>query len=419
MGIIKAVAGAVGGGLADSWLEVLEADNMGGTTLMASGVKVRKDKRSSNTKGTDNIVSNGSVIHVYPNQMMILTDTGRIVDYSAEEGTYEVYLSSAPSMFNGELKDAVKETFGRIKYGGTPSSAQHVFFINLQEIKGIKFGTVNPINYFDNFYNAELFLRCHGTYSIKITDPLKFYTECCPRNADRVEVNDIFTQYRSEFLMALQSAINKMAQDGKRISFAMSQTPDLAKHLNDSLDEEWRNTRGFEIVSVAITNLDYDEDSKKLINMRNKGAMLSDPTIREGFVQGSVAAGLEAAGSNTAGAGQAYMAMGMGMQNMGAVGGFSATNAQQMAAQQQAAPAAAANGWNCSCGTVNTGKFCSQCGSPKPAPAGSWKCSCGAENTGKFCSECGSPKPSADWTCQCGATNTGKFCSQCGAKRPE
>lgn len=417
MGIIKATAGAIGGGLADSWLEVLQADEMGGLTLMTTGKKVRNDKRSSNTKGTENTVSNGSIIHVYPNQMMILTDNGRIVDYSAEEGTYEVYLSGMPSMFNGELKASVKETFGRIKFGGTPSSAQKVFFINLQEIKGIKFGTVNPINYFDNFYNAELFLRCHGTYSIKITDPLKFYTECCPRNADRVEVNDIFTQYREEFLMALQTAINKMSMDGVRISYAMSQSMDLAKYMQNALDEQWTSLRGFEIVSVAIGNLDYDEESKKLINMRNKGAMLQDDNIREGFVQGSVAAGLEAAGSNKAGAAQAFMGMGMGMQNMNAMGGFSATNAQQMAQSQ--AQSTGANTWKCSCGAENTGKFCANCGTKKPE-SDKWICSCGAENTGKFCANCGTKRPESDkWICSCGKENTSKFCANCGTKKPE
>ena len=418
MGIIKATKDAISGGLADTWLEVYEADNMTGQTLLASGKAVRKDGRNNNTQGNANIVSNGSIIHVYPNQMMILTDNGRIADYSAEEGTYEVYLSSAPSLFNGELMDSVKETFSRIKFAGTPSSAQHVFFINLQEIKGIKFGTANPINYYDNFYDAELFLRCHGTYSIKITDPLKFYTECCPRNATRVEVEDIFTQYRSEFLMALQGAINKLSADGKRISHAMSTLPELAKYLNDALDEQWKETRGFEIVSVAISNLDYDPESKELINLRNRAAMLKDPSIRESYVQANVSEGLKAAGSNSAGAGQAYFAMGMGMQNTG-VNTFSQTNAQQMAAMQvNNNTANAAGGWKCACGAENTGKFCSECGAQKPAPAGSWKCACGAENTGKFCSECGSAKPSANWKCACGAENEGKCCAECGAKRP-
>ncbi|NLP26484.1 MAG: virion core protein [Clostridiales bacterium] len=421
MGIIKAVAGSISGGLADQWLEVIEPDDMGPNTIMVRGVKV-KTKRSSNTKSYDNNVSNGSIIHVYPNQMMFLLDNGKIVDYSAEEGYYQVYLSSAPSMFNGELGEAIKETFGRIKYGGTPSTSQQVYYINLQEIRGIKFGTKNPINYFDSFYNAELFLRCHGTYSVKVTDPLKFFTEAVPRNADKVEMNSINEQYLSEFLTALQAAINQMSVDGVRISTLPSKSMELSKYMSTVLDEDWKNLRGLEIVSVGISSISYDEESKKLINMRNKGAMLSDPTIREGFVQGSVAQGMEAAGSNRAGAGQAFMGIGMGMN---AGGGFmqsaSETNRMQMQNQQQyqqQAPPPVASGWNCSCGKANNiGKFCSECGNPKPMEASGWECSCGNKNTGKFCSQCGNPQPSS-WKCSCGAENSGNFCSGCGNKKP-
>ena len=164
MGIIKATLGAIGGGLADSWQEVIEADQLTDTTVMTRGVTVRpSDKRSSNKRGTVDFVSNGSIIHVYPNQFMMLLDGGKVVDYTAEEGYYKVENSSAPSLFNGELGASIKETFGRIKFGGVPSGKQVVIFINLQEIKGIKFGTRAPINYFDAFYNSELFLRAHGT----------------------------------------------------------------------------------------------------------------------------------------------------------------------------------------------------------------------------------------------------------------
>lgn len=423
MGIIKAVAGSISGGLADQWLEVIEPDEMGPTTMMVRGVKV-KTKRSSNTKSYDNNVSNGSVIHVYPNQMMILLDNGKIVDYSAEEGHYQVYLSSAPSMFNGQMGDAIKETFGRIKFGGTPSTSQQVFYINLQEIRGIKFGTKNPINYFDNFYNAELFLRCHGNYSVKVTDPLKFFTESVPRNADKVDMNSINEQYLSEYLTALQAAINQMSVDGVRISSLPSKGMELSKYMASVLDEDWKELRGLEVVSVGISSISYDEESKQLINMRNKGAMLSDPTIREGYVQGSVAQGIEAAGSNTAGAGQAFMGIGMGMN---AGGGFmqsaSETNRMQMQnqqqyQQQQQAPPPVASGWNCSCGkSNNAGKFCSDCGNPKPVAPTGWDCSCGNKNTGKFCSQCGNPQPSS-WKCSCGNENSGGFCSSCGNKKP-
>ena len=413
MGIVKAAIGAIGGGFADSWLEVIEPGEMDDKTVMVSGVKIRpKDRRSSNKRLTDNTVSNGSVIHVYPNQMMIMLDNGRIVDYSAEEGFYEVYLSSMPSMFNGELRDSVKETFSRIKFGGTPSSSQKVYFINLQEIKGIRFGTRTALNYFDNFYNSELFLRAHGNYSIKITDPLKFFTEAVPRNAQRVTIDDINEQYLAEFTNALKAAISQMSVDGIRISMLNSKSLELAKYMSKCLDEDWKNLRGMEICSVGI-DISYDEESQRLINIRNKGAMLSDATIREGYVQGAVAGGLEAAGSNTAGAAQAFMGMGMGMQSAGNfMGAASASNQAQMQQAQKA------NGWTCSCGKVNDGNFCSGCGKPKPAPADSWKCSCGAVNTGKFCTECGSPKPSdGKWKCSCGAENTGNFCMNCGAKK--
>ena len=413
MGIIKATLGAINGGLADSWLEVIEPGEMSDSTVMVSGVKVRpKDRHSSNKRLTDNTISNGSVIHVYPNQMMIMVDGGRIVDYSAEEGYYEVYLSSTPSMFNGELKDSIKETFGRIKFGGTPSSSQKVYYINLQEIKGIKFGTRTALNYFDNFYNAELFLRAHGNYSIKITDPLKFFTEACPRNAERVNIADINEQYLSEFTNALKAAMSQMSVDGIRISMLNSKSLELATYMSKCLDDQWNELRGMQICSVGI-DISYDEESQKLINIRNKGAMLSDATIREGYVQGAIAGGLEAAGSNTAGAGQAFMAMGMGMQGAGNfMGAASSTNSAQMQQQQQVQ-----GGWVCSCGNRNNGKFCSSCGKPDPTST-TWKCSCGQDNAGKFCSACGSPKPvSGNWKCSCGQDNTGNFCASCGSKR--
>ena len=426
MGLIRAAVGSVGGTLADSWLDYIAADNMTETTIMTRGVQV-SNRRGSNKKGNADVISNGSKIVVGPKQMMILMDGGRIVDYTAEEGYYEVYLSSSPSLFNGELKASVRETFERFKFGGQPGKSQQVYFLNLQEIRGIKFGTRNALQYFDNFYNAELFVRCHGTFSVKITDPLKFFMESVPHNAQRLDFAEINAQYTSEFLTALQSAIGQMSVDGVRISSLPAKSMELAKYMSNVLDDDWNQNRGMEIASVGIASISYDDESKQLINMRNQGAMLSDATIREGYVQGAVAKGLQSAGANTAGAGQAYMAMGMGMQG---AGGFmqaaSATNAAQM--QQQAAAAAAAaaapapsapaaGGWTCSCGTVNQGNFCSNCGNKKPAPAAGWTCSCGTVNQGNFCTNCGSKKPAADWTCSCGTVNQGNFCTNCGQKR--
>lgn len=423
MGLIKAAVSSVSGVLKDSWLETIEPGQMSDQTVMVSGVRVRKGKGSNS--GDDNIVSNGSVIHVYPNMMMLLMDCGKVVDYSAEEGYYQVSMSSAPSLFNGELSETVKDTWERFKFGGTASSTQKVYYINLQEIKGIKFGTKNPVNYYDQKYDAELFLRAHGTYSIKITDPLKFFNEAIPRSATRCDFSDISAQYIDEFMDALQSAINQLSADGISISNVTSKSRELSKYMSQTLDADWNELRGMEVCSVGIGSISYDDESKKLINMRNQGAMLKDAAIREGYVQGNIAEGLKAAGSNPNGAAQAFMGMGMGMN---AAGGFmsaaSQTNAQQMQAQQaaqaqaQAAQAQAANTWKCQCGAENTGNFCNNCGSKKPAPAGQWQCSCGTVNTGNFCSNCGGKNPNAAWKCSCGAENTGNFCNNCGAKRP-
>ncbi len=426
MGLIKAFFGAVGGALGDQWLEVIEADNMSDTTVFAKGVKVRpNDKRNSNKKGTEDIISNGSIIHVYQNQFMMLVDGGKIVDYTAEEGYYKVENSSAPSLFNGQFGDTLKEGFGRIRYSGVPSQKQQVFYINLQEIKGIKFGTPTPVNYFDNFYNSELFLRAHGTYSIKVTDPIKFFAEAIPRNAARVDIKDINEQYLSEFLGALQSAMNAMSADNIRISHVTSKALELSRYMANELDEEWKKMRGFEVQSVGIASVSYDEESKKLINMRNQGAMLGDAAVREGYVQGAIARGMEKAGGNSAGATHAFMGMGVGM---GATGNFmataSATNAAQMQREAEAKAAAAeksADSWTCVCGAESQGKFCSECGAKKPVAAAGWTCACGRVNSGKFCSECGARRPEEEsWFCtECGHKNAAdaKFCSECGSKK--
>ena len=400
MGIIRAAIQTVTGSLADQWQEVVEPEGMGEQTVFTKGV-VKK----SGGKGTKDVISNGSVIHVYENQFMILVDGGKIVDYTAEPGYFIVDNSSSPSLFNGEWGESLKEAFNRFKFGGATPMSQQVFYINTQEIKGIKFGTRNPINYFDNFYNAELFLRAHGTYSIRITNPLLFYAEAIPRNAVRVQIDDINSQYLAEFLEALQTSINQMSADGVRISYVASKSTELSRYMASTLDESWKNLRGMEIVSVALASISYDEESQKLINMRNQGAMMSDPTIREGYMQSAIARGLEAAGSNANGAAAGYMGMGFGMQAAGSVmGSASAVNLQQMqmnqaaaaqpqasAPQPQAAPAQAGESWTCGCGAVNTGKFCQECGSARPQ-IGPWTCSCGTVNTGKFCSECGKPR---------------------------
>ncbi len=427
MGIIKAAIGAVGKTLADSWLEAIEPDDMGERTVFTSGVLVRKGQ---NVKGSNNVVTNGSVIHVYDNQMMLLVDGGKVIDYTAEPGYYKVENTAKPSLFNGELEESLKDAFERIKFGGETPSKQMVYYINLQEIKGIKFGTRNPINYFDGFYNAELFLRAHGTYSIKIANPLQFYAEVVPRNAKHLEIEEVNEQYLNEFLQALQAAINQMSADGTRISHVTSKAVELGRYMANILDEDWYKMRGIEVQAVGIGSISYDEASQKLINMRNEGAMLgSDFNVMRGMAVKNITEGIKDAGSNAGGAMNGFMGIGMGMNSMnGILGGLNGLqtpndmqNANYMNQANNAAPmgaqAAQGAGWTCDCGQTNTGKFCGNCGKPAPAPKKVWTCECGQTNEGKFCGNCGKPAPVGPWTCSCGQVNEGKFCSNCGKAR--
>lgn len=430
MGLIKAIESAIGTALGDQWLEAIEPDDMGGQTVFVRGIQVRNG-RGSNTKGAGDIVSNGSVIHVYPDQFMMLVDGGKIVDYTAEPGYYKVSQSSQPSLFSGSFGGALKESFDRIRFGGVPSGAQKVFYVNLQEIKGLKFGTRSPVNYFDSFYQAELFLRVHGTYSVKITDPLKFYAEVIPRNADRVEMDEINEQYLNEFLAALQTSINQMSADGIRISYVPSRSRELGRYMADTLDEEWSKLRGMEIQAVGIASISYDEESQNLINMRNKGAMMGNPMVREGYVQSTIAEGLKSAGENPAGSMAGFMGMGFGMQTGGGfMGTASAANAEQMRMMGQNGGLGAGMGF-CGAGgglgaggsfgaetAVGNGAAAGNGTAVGNGAAGTWICpQCRTQNEGKFCSECGKPRPAGPWTCTCGTVNTGKFCSECGKPR--
>ena len=416
MGLIKAMMHSIGGSFADQWLEYIRAGRMDNKTVMAPGVKVRgKEKRDTNTRGSAEFISDGSLIEVGVNQFMILTDGGRIVDFSAEPGYYRVSNEKAPSMFSGPFSNLVQESFERFRFGGVPSSSQKVYFINLQEIQEIAFGTPNPINYFDNFYNAELYLRTNGYFSVKITDPIRFYAEAIPKNQDYVTIQDLQKLYISEFLTAFQTAVNKMSVDGIRISHVASKAMGLAQYMGEVLDESWNEKRGMKIESVGINSISYDESSKQLIELRNKGAMLSDPTIREGYIQGAAARGLEAAGANSSGASAGFFNMNLGTQQAGsflsAAGQNNREQAQKM--QQQSAQ----EGWTCSCGAKNSGKFCMECGKPKPAKE-EWTCECGAKNSGKFCTECGKPRPVRAYCPNCRKpTDSGaKFCPECGTK---
>ena len=443
MGLLKAGAGALGGVLADSWRDYFYCDALNADTLVVKGMKRTSDKgRSSNTKGESNIISDGSIIAVADGQYMIIVEQGAIVDACGEPGEFVFDNSSEPSLFFGDDKitDRIKMAFervgGRFTFGGDTGKDQRVYYFNKKEIIGNKYGTATPVPFrvvdANIGLDVDISVRCNGEYSYKITDPLLFYKNVCGNVEEPYTRDKIDSQLKSELLTALQPAFAKISAMGVRYSAVPAHTTELADALNEVLSEKWADLRGIEVASFGVNTIAASEEDERMIKDLQKAAVMRDPAMAAANIAAAQSDAMRTAAANESGAMAGFM--GMGMANMaGGMNTGSLFNQQGGGGTPQSQYNVAAGGgfatgngggngeggWTCSCGAQNTGKFCSNCGSPKPAPAGSWTCSCGTENTGKFCSNCGSKKPEADtWTCSCGTQNTGAFCGNCGSKRP-
>ena len=432
MGLIKAALGSVGGVLADQWKEFFYCESIPANVLVTKGQK-RTGNRSSNTKGSENIISNGSVIAIADGQAMIIVEQGKVVDICAEPGEYTYDMSTEPSIFAGNLGDSIKQSFAtigkRFTFGGDTGKDQRIYYFNTKELIGNKYGTPSsvPFRVVDERagIDIDINVRCFGEYSYHICDPILFYTNVSGNVAAEYTRDNLDSQLKTELLTALQPAFAKISAMGIRYSALPGHTTEMADALNEVLSEKWSGLRGIKIVSFGVSSVKAEEEDEKMLKEMQRNVAFMDPTRAAAHLVGAQASAMQAAANNQ-GAGPAMAFMGMGMaQNMG---GMNTANLYQMGQQQaaqQPAPApapAAPAGWTCSCGqTGNQGKFCMGCGAakPEPQPVDSWKCSCGATATGKFCTECGAPKPVEDgWTCSCGQVNKGKFCPNCGAKKP-
>ena len=435
MGLIKAVKSAVGGVVADQWLEYFYCDSLDSDVLVTKGHKRQQGRGAGNNKGEDNIISNGSVIAVNEGQCMIIVDQGKVVEFCAEAGEFKYDTSTEPSLFCGSLGENIKKTFAtigkRFTFGGETAKDQRVYFFNTKEIMGNKYGTANPVPFRvvdENIgLDIDISIRCNGEYSYHIVDPILFYTNVCGNVVNDYERSEIDSQLKTELMTALQPAFAKISAMGIRYSAVPAHTMELADALNEVLSEKWAQLRGLEIVSFGINTMKASEEDEAMIKELQKSAVLRNPNMAAATLVGAQAEAMKSAAANTstgpmmafAGMNMANMAGGMNAQNLFAMGGAQ----QQAAPQQAAAPQAAAAGWTCSCGKAgNTGKFCAECGAPKPADEAGWTCSCGAVNKGKFCSECGAKKPAGAplYKCdKCGwepedPKNPPKFCPECG-----
>ncbi len=428
MGLIKAGIGALGGTLADQWKEFFYCEAMSKEVLVTKGQK-RVSGRSSNTKASDNIISNGSGIAVADGQCMIIVEQGKVVEVCAEPGEFTYDTSTEPSIFSGSLGEGIKQTFKtigkRFTYGGDTGKDQRVYYFNTKELIDNKFGTPNPIPFrvVDNKIglDVDVSVRCSGVYSYKIADPLLFYTNVCGNVEKEYTRDELDSQLKTEFISALQPAFGKLSDMEMRPNQIVSHNTELENAMNTALSAKWGELRGLAVVSIALGSVTLPEEDAEMIKQAQRTAIMRDPTMAAATLAGAQADAMKAAASNEAGAMTGFMGMGMAMN---AGGGMNAQNlfamGQQQAQSKQSAPAA--NSWKCKCGTTAAGNFCPECGSPKPAAEEGWTCSCGAVNKGKFCQNCGAKKPSGvpQYRCdKCGwepedPKNPPKFCPECG-----
>lgn len=433
MGLIKAGIGALGGTLADQWKEFFYCEAMPKEVLVTKGQK-RVSGRSSNTKGSDNIISSGSGIAVADGQCMIIVEQGKVVEVCAEPGEFTYDTSTEPSIFSGSLGESIKATFKtigkRFTYGGDTGKDQRVYYFNTKELIDNKFGTPNPIPFrvVDSKIGLDIdvSVRCSGVYSYKIADPLLFYTNVCGNVEQEYTRNELDSQLKTEFVSALQPAFGRLSDLELRPNQIVSHNTDLENAMNAALSAKWGELRGLKVVSIALGSVTLPDEDAEMIKQAQRTAIMRDPTMAAATLVGAQADAMKAAASNEAGAMTGFLGMGMAMnaggtnpQNLYAMG------QQNQQAQQQppATPAApAADGWKCACGATATGNFCPECGAKKPADAVGWTCACGAVNRGKFCQNCGAKKPDGAplYRCdKCGwepedPQHPPKFCPECG-----
>lgn len=453
MGLIKAISGAIRGVAADQWKEYFYCDALEADVLVTKGQRRNNSKFGISNKGNDNIISNGSVVAVNEGQCMIIVDQGKVVEFCAEAGEFLYDTSSEPSLLHGDLGENVGRTFSQIgkrfTFGGDTGKDQRVYFFNTKEIMGNKYGTANPIPFRVVDQNigldVDISVRCNGEYSYQIFDPILFYTNVCGNVADEFTRDKIDSQLKTELMTALQPAFAEISAMGIRYSAVPAHAPEVADALNKVLSEKWGELRGIKVVSFGVKTIKASEEDEQMIKELQKTAVLRNPNMAAATLVGAQAEAMKSAASNTStGPMMAFAGMNMATQ----AGGMDANALFAMGQQQNntppvnptptapspapaspSAPAAeapatapSAASWTCACGAVNTGKFCIECGTPKPAPVKGWTCSCGAVNQGKFCPECGARKP-ADaplYRCdKCGwqpedPHHPPKFCPECG-----
>ena len=422
MGLIKAALGSISGVLADQWKEYFYCDSMDTSVLVSKGKK-RISGRSSNTRGSENIISNGSVIAVNEGQCMMIVDQGQIVEFAAEPGEFTWNASTESTCFSGDLYEGIHGTWNTLKrrltFGGDTGKDQRVYFFNIKEIIGNKYGTPSPVPFrvvdTNIGLDMDVSIRCNGEYSYRISDPMLFYKNVCGNITEDYTRSQLDSQLKSEFLTALQPAFAQISAMGIRYSALPGHTQEIAEVMNRVLSVKWNRLRGVSVVSVGVNSVTASPEDEATIKELQKSAVFRNPNMAGAHMVQAQAEAMKTAAANKNGAMMGFMGMNMAQS----AGGFNANALFQMGQQAESVPA---NSWKCKCGTINTGRFCTECGGVQ-----GWVCSCGSINKGKFCPECGTKKPAAEplYACdKCGwepedPKHPPKFCPECGDRFTE
>ncbi len=420
MGLIRAIAAGASTVLADQWREYFTCDALAGNVLVAKG-QFKTKKRGlfgARNKATEDIISNGSVISVNEGQVALIVSDGKIVDFCAEAGYYKWDSSTEPSMLCGNFFRGLVDSFKRVGYrftfGGDAGSQQRVYYVNTKEILDNKFGTQTPMPYDDPYYKTALYIRYFGQYTFRITDPIVFFSSLAGNVGDVYTSEDLKATATDEFMTALDSALARLSAEGIKFSQLPIKQREIAAYMSDTLDTEWRERRGIEIVSVALAKVTPDDDSRKRIEEFDTNVMHAAPDAMAGGMAYAQMRAMRDAANNSGGAMTGFMGVGMAAGAMGVRGQETLLHT---AAELEGKRAEAAAVKCTACGAALSGKFCPECGAPAPTAEDEWTCTCGAVSHGKFCPECGAPRPTG-YTCSCGYTAASpfKFCPECGKK---
>ncbi|MBQ8858275.1 MAG: SPFH domain-containing protein [Clostridia bacterium] len=423
MGLIRAITSAVGTVAADQWREFFTCDSLSNDVLIAKGVMKTEGRGFfRRNKGTTDIITNGSVINVNEGQVALIVDNGKIVEFCAETGMFKWDSSSEPSLFGGDFFKGMVDSFKKIGYrftfGGDAGAEQRVYYVNVKEIIGNKFGTTTPMAYDDPYYKTALYIRYFGQYSFKIVDPVHFFAAIAGNVTDTYTREDLVSTCTDEFMTALDTALAMCAADGTKFSQLPTKQREIARYMSKTLDDEWRAGRGLEVVSVALAKVTPDERSRERIEEFDSNMMHADPTAMTGGLAYAQMQAMKDAAKNSGGAMQGFMGVGMAANAMGGAATQSnlIDNAQRLKEERE--QTAAKGGHTCpACGAHFEGKFCPECGE-KYVAEDAWVCpTCGKECNGKFCADCGAKKPEG-YTCACGYESDApfKFCPECGKK---